>query len=219
MANTGSLTRFREEAVAFMSDIEAMFYQVHVQPSDRDCLRFLWWPDGDLDKEPEEYKMCVHLFGCASSPSCANYALKKTVEDNKEDFDATTVETVKRNFYVDDCLRSVPGEAKAVRLVGQIRELLSKGGFRLTKWISNSKKVLNSVPESERAPSAKDLNFDQNATLTERALGVQWNVNADTFSFKIAKREKPATRMQRNSIDNLFSIRSTGVRISMHSTG
>lgn len=100
----GVLTRFREEPVALMSDIESMFYQVRVRPSDRNYLRFLWWPDGNLEKEPEEYKMSVHLFGGASSPSCANYALKKTAEDNKKDFDEITIETVKRNFYVDDCL-------------------------------------------------------------------------------------------------------------------
>ena len=190
----GILTRFQEESVAFMSDIEAMFYQVRVRPSDCNYLRFLWWPNGNLEKEPEEYKMLVHLFGGASSPSCANYALKKTADDIREEFDAITIETVKRNFYVDDCLRSVPGETEAVRLVRQLRDLLSKGGFRFTKWISNSKSVINSVPESERAPSGKDLNFDQNTVLTERALGVQWNVYADTFSFKITKREKPATR-------------------------
>ena len=118
----------------------------------------------------------------------------KNAEDNKQDFDAITVETIKRNFYVDDCLKSVTGEGKAVCLVGQLCELLSKGGFHLTKWISNSKNVLNSVPEAERSPSVKDLNFDQNAVLTERALDVQWNVNTDTLSFKIANREKPATR-------------------------
>ena len=56
------------------------------------------------------------------------------------------------------------------------------------------KNVLNSVPEAERSPSVKDLNLHQNAVLTERALGVQWNVNTDTFSFKITNREKPATR-------------------------
>ena len=38
----GVLTRFREEQIAFMSDIEAMFHQVRVLPSDRDALRFLW---------------------------------------------------------------------------------------------------------------------------------------------------------------------------------
>ena len=38
----GVLTRFREERVAMTSDIESMFYQVRVQPSDCSALRFLW---------------------------------------------------------------------------------------------------------------------------------------------------------------------------------
>ena len=190
----GVLTRFREEPVAFMADVEAMFYQVRVQPSDCSYLRFLWWPEGDLEKEPEECQMLVHLFGGALSPSCANDALKKTAEDNAREFDATAVETVKRNIYVDDCLQSVSTDAVAVPLVGQLCELLSKGGFRLTKWISNSRKVIDSVPESEKAPSVKDLNLSENATLTERALGVQWNVHTDTFGFKIVDKKKPATR-------------------------
>ncbi|KAK3702238.1 hypothetical protein QZH41_005406 [Actinostola sp. cb2023] len=170
-----------------------MFYQVRVRPSDCKYLRFLWWPDGNMEREPQEYQMSVHLFGGASSPSCANYALKKTAEDNKDYFDHETVQTVKGNFYVDDCLRSIATEPEAVRLVSQLRELLSKGGFHLTKWISNSKEVIDSVPASERAASVKDLDFD-NAVLTERALGVQWNVHVDTFSYKIASKEKPATR-------------------------
>ena len=127
---------------------------------------------GDLEKEPEEYRMLVHLFGGTSSPSCANYTLKKTADHNREDFDAIAVETVKRNFYVDDCLRSVATDTQAVRLA-ELRELLSKGGFRLTKWISNSREVTNSVPESERAPSVKNLDLNNNSALTERALGVQ----------------------------------------------
>ena len=138
--------------------------------------------------------MLVHLFGGASSPSCVNYALKTTADHNREDFDAAAVETVKRNFYEDDCLRSVATDTQAVRLAGQLCELLSKGGFRLAKWLSNSREVINSVPESERTPSVKDLDLDKNSALTERVLGVQWNVQADTFSFKIASKEKPATR-------------------------
>ena len=38
--------------------------------------------------------MLVHLFDGASSPSCANYTLKKTAEVNKNDFDSVTVETI-----------------------------------------------------------------------------------------------------------------------------
>lgn len=96
----GMLSRFREDYVALMSDVEAMFHQVRVRPSDCDTLRFLWWLDGNLDNQPEEYQMRVHLFGGASSPSCANFALKRTAEDNK-DYDPQTIETVKRNFYVE----------------------------------------------------------------------------------------------------------------------
>lgn len=190
----GVRTRFRQEPVAFMLDIEAMFYQVQVQPSNCNYLRFLWWPGSDLEKEPEEYRMLVHLFGGVLSPSCANYALKKTTDHNREDFDAAAVETVKQNFYVDDCLHSVATNTQAVCLAGQLRELLSEGGFSPTKWISNSREVINSVPESGRAPSVKDLDLNKNLALTEKALGIQWNVQADTFSFKITSQEKPATR-------------------------
>ncbi len=141
----GVLTRFREEPVAFMSDVESMFYQVHVRSSDCDALRFLWWPDGDLDRAPEEFQMNVHLFGGASSPSCASFALRKTAEDYKTEFDPITAETVRRNFYVDDCLKSLQSDAKVIQLASQLREMLAKGGFRLTRWISNSKEVINTL--------------------------------------------------------------------------
>jgi hypothetical protein len=65
----GVLLRFRSEQVAITSDVEAMFHQVHVPEADRDLLRFLWWPDGNLKAEPQEYRMTVHLFGATSSPS------------------------------------------------------------------------------------------------------------------------------------------------------
>ena len=44
---------------------------------------------------------------------------------------------------------------------------------------------MDSVPELEKAPSVKNLDLSENVTLTERALGVQWNVYTDTFGFKI----------------------------------
>ena len=74
----GVLTRFRQENIAIMADVEAMYHQVRVPKEDTDLLRFLWWPEGDLSQEIVEYKMVVHLFGATSSASCANFALKKT---------------------------------------------------------------------------------------------------------------------------------------------
>ena len=73
----GVLTRFRCGTVAFVGDLEAMFYQVRVPPLQRSFLRFLWWPEGDLDKEVMEYQMCVHIFGAKSSPSVANFVVRR----------------------------------------------------------------------------------------------------------------------------------------------
>ena len=66
----GALLRFRRESVALVADIESMFHQVYVAPRDRDCLRFLWWPGGDISKDPVIYRMRVHLFSATSPPSC-----------------------------------------------------------------------------------------------------------------------------------------------------
>ena len=78
----GVLIRFRQEPVAVMADIKAMFHQVHIPDKHINFLRFLWWPDGDTAQPPQEHCMRVHLFGAVSSPSCANYALRRTAEDN-----------------------------------------------------------------------------------------------------------------------------------------
>lgn len=68
-------------------------------------------------------------------------------------------------------MKSVATNPKAGKLVGELHKLLSRGSFRLTKWISNSK-VMDSVPESEKVPPVKNLNLSENVTLTERALRV-----------------------------------------------
>ena len=55
----GVLLRFRQEPVSLSSDIKAMFHPLMVDPNDVDTLRFLWWPDDDLSKEPVEYTFFV----------------------------------------------------------------------------------------------------------------------------------------------------------------
>ncbi|KAL0175038.1 hypothetical protein M9458_031006, partial [Cirrhinus mrigala] len=130
----GVLLRFRQESVAFMGDVQAMYYQVKVPEEDRDFLRFLWWPEGDLTKDVSEFRMTVHLFGAVSSPSCAIFALRKTADDNQAEFPAEITQIVKENFYVDDCLKSVESEKEAVLMIKHLTMLCQKGGFTLTKW-------------------------------------------------------------------------------------
>ncbi len=183
------LLRFRKEEVAIAADVQEMFHQVKVPEIDRQSLRFLWSPGLD---DPEEYHMNVHIFGAKDSPSIANYALKKTARDNTCDFSETAVKAVEKDFYVDDLLKSLPNEKEAIQVASDLMELLRRGGFRLTKWISSSKKVLASIPKSERADPTWNLDLDNLPVL--RALGLQWNVEEDVFEFKVIDLDKPETK-------------------------
>ena len=43
-------TLLRENPVVLVADIECMFYAVRNSREDRNFMRFLWWPDGDVTK-------------------------------------------------------------------------------------------------------------------------------------------------------------------------
>lgn len=190
----GVLLRFRQEPIAFMSDVKSMFYQVKVAEEDKDFLRFLWWPNGDLTKEIAEYRMTVHLFGTVSSPSCACYALRRTADDHQSSFPEEVIDTVHRNFYVDDCLKSSKSVEKAVEIVHDLSDLCHKGGFHLTQWISNSRNVLQAIPEKEHSKNVSELNLDRDQLPEERALGLQWCMESDTFNFRMDCKERAHTR-------------------------
>ncbi|XP_077973538.1 uncharacterized protein LOC144428324 [Styela clava] len=188
----GVLTRFRRKNIAIIADIESMFHQIRVKPEDRAYLRFLWWVDGDLSTQPVEHEMTVHLFGAPSSPSCAAFCLLQTAKDFGAEYDSKILEIVKRDFYVDDCLSSCKNDNDAVSTVMQLRSLLSKGGFKLTKWMSNSKVVLNSLPESERCKQLRSRVLDDG--VSNRILGVYWNALSDEFGCKIDIPDREFTR-------------------------
>ena len=78
----GILLRFREEQIAVTGDVEAMYHQMKVPENQRCFLRFLCWKDSDSSKVIVDHEMTAHVFGGISSPSCSNYALKKTAADN-----------------------------------------------------------------------------------------------------------------------------------------
>jgi len=183
----GVFLRFRQEPIAIMSDLKQMFHQVKVDPKDIDAFRFLWWPNGDLTKGPDDYQMLVHLFGATSSHSCASYALKKTAVDYEVEFDVGTVNTLNRNFYVDDCLKSLSSIEKALKIVEGLPKLLKRGGFNPTKWTFTLRELIDVIPEEERAPTIANLDLEK--LPMNRALGVRWNVEKDTFGFKVTRRD------------------------------
>lgn len=167
-------------------------------------LRFLWWPNGDVEQQPVEYRMKVHLFGAASSPSCANYALRRCAEDYGCHYSENAVDKLLNSFYVDDCLVSVVTEKEAVSLYQELVSLCARGGFSLTKWITNRPGVLEAIPESHRARGMEGLNMELDSLPVERVLGLEWCIKSDCFKFKIVLKDRPLTR--RGILSTISSI-------------
>ena len=191
------LMRFRLEKIAFIADIEGMFNQVRVPKSDRDVFRYLWWKDGNPKNEVEHLRMSVHLFGARSSPSIACYALRRTAADNEAEFSSAAVDTIQKNFYVDDVLKSVPTEEGAVCLAHELKDLCQRGGFNLTKFSSNSPVVVSSFPAHDRSKEMKQWTGSGKCLPDERALGVVWETSSDTLRIAVEMRNissKPLTR-------------------------
>ena len=166
-----------------------MFHQFLVCKGDRDLLRFLWWENGDTKKPVKEYKMMVHLFGAVSSPGCANFGLKRAADDGEIEFGEAAVNFVRNNFYVDDGLISVSSVKEAIDLLRNSRDLCARAGLKLHEVVSNKLEVLECLPESDRATS-KSFNIRTDSLPLERALGVVWCIQNDTFQFRINTRNK-----------------------------
>ena len=168
----GVLLRFRAGKIAISADIEGMFLQVKVPPDDQRCLRFLWREETSQDVEV--YKYTRHVFGAKSSPTCANYALQRTAGDNSKEYSPKVLDTVTNNFYMDDLLKSTNSKEEGLFLADQLRSLVQKGGFKLTKWASTDAECLKNIPPEDRS-TTETLEIKDDQTV----LGLKWRIAED----------------------------------------
>ena len=88
------------------------------------------------------------VFGVASPASCLNYAFRRTAVDSESIFGKDVSEALQNKFYVDGLLKSSKDVVSAKELVKNVMNMRKAGGSHLTKFISNSKKLL--LSESEK---------------------------------------------------------------------
>ncbi len=86
---------------------------------------------------------------------------------------------LEKSLYADDLIWSFPSEEVATDLIKELVSILERGGFHLTKFVSNSKAVLESIPEGEVSPNTT-LSIDGESL--ERVLGVKWDIPTDAFT-------------------------------------
>ena len=101
---------------------------------------------------------------------CTKYALRQVTKDNPTLSTQEALDTVLRNFYVDDWVISVDVPQHAVCLAKEVRSLLSFRGFLLTKLSSNNEEVLESFSDALKEGSVTDLDLDKSTI--QKTLGL-----------------------------------------------
>ena len=101
---------------------------------------------------------------------------------------------MKKDFYIDDGLNSVSTPESAVSLIKSTKALCEKGGFKLHKFISNHKSVIDAIPHQDRSKNLQNLDITKDTLPVERALGVQWCIDSDTLQFRVEMKDQPLTR-------------------------
>ena len=167
----GILLRWKEEVVPLVGDIRKMFHSVHINPQEQHCHRFLW-RDLALSREPDIYVLLRVTMGDKPAPAIAMEALFMTAEMYKETYPRAS-QFILESSYVDDLIDSVVDIKCAEKLAQDTEKVLAKGGFEVKCWQSIGKS--NTLQGGELKESADGC---------IGVLGVNWNPNEDTITFR-----------------------------------
>ena len=128
--------------------------------------------------------MNVHLFGKVDSPSIANWTIKKNC--------SRPIWLLWPNFYQNHRKRLLHGrflvfiswDFSCSKVCLDIINILKRGGFRLIKFISDNRSILQALSTNNVSPKLTEINLSVNDIPIEQTLGILWNTGKDTFHIK-----------------------------------
>ena len=133
---------------------------------------------------PAGTSLCTNTFVTFSvrrfHQRCANYALLQTARDNRIQFRGAAY-SVKNQFYMDDYLESSPTVNEATKKAQDLVEMLVKGGFKLTKFVSHVPRLINSVDPKSQLPTDSTEKIIATDEDTSHVLGLKWKLSRDTL--------------------------------------
>lgn len=183
-----------------------MFHSSLVEEKHRNFLRLFWYRDNNPSNSLIEYRMKVHVFGNRPFPAFANYGLHKTAEISVEKYGSGVKTLLRKNFYVDDGLISLPSSSEAIDLMTRTMSALkNEGNLRIHKVASNKEEVMSAFASDDLAKDLKDLDIGNDQLPVQRSLGLNWDLMSDTFTFRVTAAKKPYTpRGILSVIDSLY---------------
>ena len=149
-----------------------------------------------------------HIFGAKDSPTCANYALRRTDVENQDRY-SEAAHAVLNNFYMGDYFGSVKNPETALTLTRSLVELLKLGGFNLTKFISNVPNLSLKLnpPKTSANNSKENIIAAINPETSPHVLGLKWDQITDTLVVsRGVNRELKSSVTQRSVLSFVSSV-------------
>ncbi|XP_017468483.1 PREDICTED: uncharacterized protein LOC108360631 [Rhagoletis zephyria] len=154
-----------------------MYRQVLIHPKDR-SLQCILWRDAK-DELPKEYNLKTVTYGTSAAPFLAI----RTLHQVANDYDAPlAAKAIKQHFYVDDFMACAINARLAIELKNELCTILSKGGFHLRKWASNSGTFMQSIETRDRELNSETIIDTSQAIKT---LGLLWDTSRDCFKYSV----------------------------------
>ncbi|XP_072941856.1 uncharacterized protein [Epargyreus clarus] len=170
---------WRQYKYAYTADLEKMFRQIWLHPSDQNLQKIIW-RDSPLD-HLREYQLATVTYGTKAAPFLAMMTLRQLARDEKSNYpDSMAPEVLESSFYMDDLVHGshTPEEAKQLQV--DLINILNSGGFNIRKWKSN-------LPELVKGVNSDSLNpgYDFKQPESTKTLGLGWNPEEDQFTFQL----------------------------------
>ncbi|XP_063390141.1 uncharacterized protein LOC134675762 [Cydia fagiglandana] len=194
------IMRWRQNKICFVADIVKMYRQIKVREADTDYQRILY--RFDPKDEIQDFRMLTVTFGTASAPYLAIRTLKQLAKEEKDAFPIAS-EIIDRDFYMDDVLTGFDDVKSALEAHEELNKVMSKSGFELQKWASNSREFMSAIqPEKRESSNTVDMNRKSQI----KTLGIIWNIDEDKLKVtqKEINTEKPVTK--RNVLGQIASL-------------
>lgn len=169
------LISFRQFNFVATADIEKMYRQILIDPSQRNLQKIVW-RESPKDKL-QSYTLNTVTYGTASAPYLAIRSIHEVANLAKNNF-PEEAHLMKNNIYVDDLLIGANSIQKLETHCKNISHLFAKSGFKLHKWASNTKS-LSKVNQTNNT-----INFNSDNTKT---LGIKYNPLTDNFNYDFKK--------------------------------
>lgn len=173
------LARFREHNYILTGDIEKMYRQILIHPSQRHLQIILW---RENMHEPMKYlQLNTVTYGTSSAPFLSTRCL---IQLALECQDPVIKQVMLHDFYVDDLNTGHSDESSLKYIYEQVTERLNSAGFNLRKIKSNSMELLNFI--SNETNSGKEQEKLKLSTATN-ILGIEWDPNIDCILMSVSK--------------------------------